>query len=790
MTGMPDITVECAFSTSPDATAPEWVDLSTYVEADSPIEISRGREDELSEIQPSRLKLILDNSDGRFTPGNASSTYYPNVKKNRRIRVNARWPLGQAGNFLTANQASFETSVAAWSPGGSVPPTLTQSASNPFDGTKSMLITWGTGGTDPQAATTYTGLVAGRVYTVSAYVFVPSGTSPFVKLAIGGIASGTANNTRGVQQRISYTFTATQTTHTIQVIPASSPTSGDTVFVDAVQLDEGSSVVTFTTATPPIYRRFTGYVDEWPVTWPGGTSEYATVAITASSRRAQLSVGSELRSIIEEVYLLDSPNAYYPMGDPGASPGKAADVSGNQKPQLTATGTGSVIQWRQDTGPGTDGLLSPHFQGGRFLTMTVDDQLVNTTDLAMTVECFFNTSTDYTATAGGFLAGVFRGSTYANLEISPANKLRAIGGVQLSSTDFTLTSTPTVNDGLTHHAAFTLTYSGGNITPKLYLDGTLIVTGSSFAAPYIKDYRRLNVGAFSSPFTTQSEEFTGTISHVAVTSGATAISDAHITDHANSGLTGFSGETSSQRIIRLAGLAGITNVTATDSVSTSMLNQEVTGQTVLQAMDDVAATESGVLFDGRDGTLIFKGRAARYNAASALTIDAALQELDAAVEARLDGQQLINDVTAKKPDGTQVRAINADSIVAYGVQRKELNLWTTLDAELSDAANWNVNRYNEPGVRVHQVAVDVLNAPDSLIAALLNADIGTRLTLSNLPPQAPAATMDGFVEGTVESIGMNYYTLGYDLSPVGQSNVWQLDSSVYSVLDTSTILAY
>ena len=53
------------------------------------------RRDELSETQPGTATLRLDNADGRFTPGNASSPYYPFVRRNAPIRRNRSHRLRQ-----------------------------------------------------------------------------------------------------------------------------------------------------------------------------------------------------------------------------------------------------------------------------------------------------------------------------------------------------------------------------------------------------------------------------------------------------------------------------------------------------------------------------------------------------------------------------------------------------------------------------------------------------------------------------------------------------------------------
>jgi hypothetical protein len=50
--------------------------------------------------------------------------------------------------------------------------------------------------------------------------------------------------------------------------------------------------------------------------------------------------------------------------------------------------------------------------------------------------------------------------------------------------------------------------------------------------------------------------------------------------------------------------------------------------------------------------------------------------------------------------------------------------------------------------------------------------------------------MDFFIEGWTETITADDYRIAFNLSPASLSGVWQLDSSVYSVLGTSTRLGY
>lgn len=66
-------------------TAGVWTDVTSYLESE--VSVTFGRGDEFSQADANQCTLVLDNTDGRFTPGRASGAYYPNVKVGRGIRV-------------------------------------------------------------------------------------------------------------------------------------------------------------------------------------------------------------------------------------------------------------------------------------------------------------------------------------------------------------------------------------------------------------------------------------------------------------------------------------------------------------------------------------------------------------------------------------------------------------------------------------------------------------------------------------------------------------------------------
>lgn len=63
-------------------------DISAYARGGS---TGRGAQRELDRVEAGTATLVLDNTDGRFTPLLTSSPYYPNILPMRRIRISGVW---------------------------------------------------------------------------------------------------------------------------------------------------------------------------------------------------------------------------------------------------------------------------------------------------------------------------------------------------------------------------------------------------------------------------------------------------------------------------------------------------------------------------------------------------------------------------------------------------------------------------------------------------------------------------------------------------------------------------
>jgi hypothetical protein len=549
---------------------------------------------------------------------------------------------------------------------------------------------------------------------------------------------------------------------------------------------------------------FLGYVTDWPVDWPGGSQAQSRVTIAASSRMARLGLSAPFKSIIEEEILQDSPALYFPMGEPdnATEAGNVVPVR-TERLSIVQAGSGGTLEFGQGTGPGTDDLSAPTFtrvdaSNGKFLRTQPPSPLstaTGTISLAMSV--FFNS----TVTSGRANLMVLRPNTGGPILHLFLNDGKVCG--EAANGISNVYPTTVVADGATHHAAVRAEISGTTVTCSVIVD-QVATTGAGGTWPwtsggvaFFPNFGALEVGGIGPlpdlGITVATGVFDGTLAHAAVWAQAGAApTNARFTTHWHAGTDGFTSDSSDTRIDRYARLAGIptAEIDTETGVTTSIAHQDTTGKTPISAMEQVAVAEAGVLFDGRDGVLTFHARSHRYNAASSFTLDVSAGDVEVGYAPSLDGQRVTNDVAASRPNGVEIRVSDQASITEYGYYRESIDLLLTSDNEVQSRADWHVSRFATPRVSVPAVSVDLGTCSASLIVSLLAADIGTRFAVTGLPSQAPASTGNYFIEGVTYDIGVGSFRVGFNTSPVLQTAAWVLDSSTYSVLDTTTIPAY
>ena len=756
----PDLKVEVAFNAGVRTAKASrtWTDVSDYVELDDGITATGGRADERGECDANTVALTVDNSDGRFTPERTSSPYYPNVKIGRPIRVTATYPPASATNLLSANAASVETSVTDWTGFGSA--TRAQSSTRAYVGTKSMLITWPTGGI-PWVQTTVTGLTIGQVYTFSAWVWVPAGAQP-VKVGVSGLGNGSPSTVTDAWQRVSHTFTASGTSHAPLFTPSAAVAS--TAYVDAMMVNVGAVAAEFNTLTPTTYTRFEGYVDEWPTAWPGEVDSYATSQVTASSRIARLGAPTFLRSMVELEILGLDPIAYYPLGEPADSL-SASDVGTHAADPLTVKGTGTGVVFGNATGVPTDSLTAATCTpGGKYLRAA----LTGPTFSALTVMAFYNSS----ASTSGVVVEVH------GLRLRVDSASAVLADADTSAGAFTASDSFNINDGATHLIA--ATWSGTAVS--VYVDGVL---RDQTATSGTLDTTPASIGV-NNPGPAAGGSFTA--SHVAVfDSLVSAGSQLAILE---AGLTAGADETAAARLARLATYAGIVETDFDTTATTPVSHFDIAGLSHVEPMRRVEATEGGVLYDSRDNTLTYVSRNARYQASPALALSMLAHEVESGITPRYDRSALVNDATATTSLGESVRIVDQASIDEYDPAAVTLDLSTASVVEAAGAAGWAVSTYAQPSTRIPNLTVNLTALSPEKYAAALALDVGSLITVDDWPTQAAVTSGSFFVEGYAESIGLEFHTLTLNVT---DATPWLstliLDDAVRGELDAYT-LAY
>lgn len=773
---MTRLVVEVGFGNAVTDPSITWADITSRVDVvNAGVTIdNRGSQDEQSETQPSTCSMVLDNSDGRFTPSRAASPYYSNVKKNTPIRVRV---VTVATNFVT--NPTFETDTSDWTSSGT--PTIARSTAQSQEGAASMLVTWGAVSSQSVRTTLY-GLDIGTTYTASAYVRVPAGDQA-VRLKAASTAGtdfafGSYSTLNDTWQRITVVFTATETSAQLRINPNTPTAAGDMVYVDAVQVEEGASPTTFDANGAQLHPRFFGMVNEWPTKWDG---LYSTVSITCTDIFKWLSLAPELRPMLLQEVLLDGPMAYYPMGE-AADSTSCGDESGTVGPSsltIRQTGSGGTLTFADGAGP-IDTLGTPTFTpldqvNGLFLRASLGQAFQDATSTNVMAEAWFSTSTPgrniltvFTSDEGRYLIFYLAGATgYFTVEA----RYPAAGGAITTTVGST-----NLADGHVHH----FVYNSQN--KEIAIDGVSL--GTFAAIPSLSKLDTLNVGASQNG----NNLWQGSVSHVALYAN-TSLTTADLTTHYTTGTTVHSGETSAARIARLASYVGMTSQTQ-GSVFSPVERQVGLGKSALEHMREVERTEAGRLISSRSSAaIVLQSRSLRYNPVAAFSV--AFADLDTGnVELADDDQKMVNTLLLSRPTGSQTRIKSDAARASYGPYEQTLELFTTTDEAMIDRGNWIINRYADPPPELRTVPLEAYTLGLASYRAILNADISSVFTITGLPPEAPASALTVTIEGYTETITRNQHRFQFHASRTDLDTRWVLDDSTYSVLGTTTRLGF
>lgn len=479
------------------------------------------------------------------------------------------------------------------------------------------------------------------------------------------------------------------------------------------------------------------YFDDWPSSWPDGTDSYAAVDVVAPSRLGRLGGRNALMADVVHFALANSATSVFPLNDAEGTR-QAASVVGSEV--LRVAGSGTDLRFSGD---------AVQLRGGEYLTSGI----ALGTDYTVAVS-FFSTSR-----GGRFLLPCVTGSD---------------------------TGLADANDGTWHRLVLTVT-GGVDAGGAVYLDGspTGITTGVSLGA--------LTIGR---PI--GDNKCSAWVSDVVY---APVVWDATDVENDYAAFTGGFGDTTHDRLERYASYVGIPSVEVdADTGAVLMGSTDIAGLAAADAFRVVESTEGGVLTDGRDGALRLIGRRARYHSAVDVTLDMALQQVERGFAPTLDRALLRNEITGTNAatsvsggTGESVSFTVRDdaSIDEYGVASSSVEVNAVHDFEAFTAASWIVANHAEPGVRVPELALDLLPFDAGDQDDLLAVFIGSRVEVTNLPAQAPTTSMEFFVEGGTETFGATSAELRWTVSPIGlEDSIVIIDDAVFGQIDAGNYIGY
>ena len=795
-----------------------WTDITSYVDVvKQGVVINRGAADELSETQPGTAALRLDNTDGRFTPGNSASLYYPFVRRNAPLRISAcvmptksgsapyplaqlgddfdapsvdstRWTNVYGGAVQTGGRARIPCAPAAfagflsfreWTLAGSkvtAKLATVPAANGSSTGAASMWVQSTTAGT--RVGWTYNP-VTGQLFADNHFSFGDAGHTVLTYSAIdhawlrvresgGTVYWETSGDGFGWTVRRSLATPAWVTSQTTALEFTGTRTGGTADYIEWDLL--GAAV----------RPRFWGQVNEFPVDWEGLVS---TVPVTATDLFKRLNRLPALRSMLAEEILVQAPMVYYPLTE-AADSVTAGDVGGNGAPSLAITqaGVGGTLTMASADGPPETGEQLPVFTPssatvGKWLSVDLGPQFEDETTQYLCFEAWFQTTT-----TGRCIMGVHS----ADLTYQHLLSIGAGGNLQIewtadgsALTVETVSGPTTLANGAWHHVVY------DQREGSVWIDGALV--DSSLAVPRYFYERVVHVGGYRG-----TRLWNGSIGHAAIYSTLSTSAGPTAATHYEAGMTGFAGEDADVRIERLARYAGLDSVTVWGSTHDPIASQGPGGSQVVARMREVESTESGRLFVERDWYgLAYQSRDIRYNPdplSETFTIDYADLETSR-VSLADDDQKLVNSIAASRPGGATQKVTAPASILAFGIYDPgSISILKTSDNSVLDAAYWRVSRYANPEPELREVAVEAYTMPTYL--DILDADISSYFSVTNMPSQAPASMVRVTVEGYTETINHNSHVIQFHTSATTTDSVWVLDDSTYSVLDSTTRLAY
>lgn len=841
MTAFPSIPLpiqaELYVSSSANSLGPNWVDISTDVYERQNIQITRGLSDWATAVTPSQCTFVLNNRSGNYSPSNVAGSYWGSIGQNTPLRISvkseedafARTVSNGWGTLLAGDLMPFGDAWSTFELGGSSADFAVSSgvATHSVSGTTQYRVSrlstvyW-----DVDVAITVSVLpgvtVTGgqiepanivlRGQSTTAYYMVRATIQPggAVTLAVMDYL----NNVLGGPVTAAVTHSAStlrvraqiegQTIRAKVWDPTTAEPYGwliEATYVDAalsnsnVQvLNTGwvgvrSGVSASNTNALPIVFSYSNLVVRLPryagmlasivpsASDISGADKTATIT-AAGNLRALAQSGAPAQSALRHsIPTLPTLVAYWPCEDASGSTSIASGIStvgtnpmavetpaGNTPASLAAYSGFACSQPIVTLNGGyLFGLLPPYADTG-----TVQAR-------AIVAWGPVGTSPD-----GSRILQILTYGTAQRWDVT----YHTGGGLSVDCYDkngtqlFTTGAIAFSVDNAIERIGLWITQSGGNINGQL---STLAVGAAAGGYSAFTVTGQTIAGAYAVASNPGPAIGGVAIGHITVETSATDIFALQ------SQLNAYLGEGSISRFRRLC---SENNIDATYVDTVSVLSQVMGNQTPDTAsnlIQSCAAVDLGILYEAR-GTLglVYKSTGGHYAFPVVAALDVAAHQLSAQPQETNDDQQIANDWTVSRINGSSYEATLTTGRLStlppssggVGDYPKSASVNAQTDAALPDLATWllHVGTVDEP--RFPTIAVNLasqeISGNTALLIALASVDVDTQITIANWIQD----TIGQLVRGYTENLNNFVWSFTFNCAPSSPYRVGVCDDGV------------
>lgn len=650
----------------------------------------------------------------------------------------------------------------------------------------------------------------GIVYTMSAWVYAPTGSS--VRMALAG--NSTTSSATNAWQQLAVTF---QATDAVTPVTWSAPTGAYPVafFLDDVQLEAAVNASANTTSGPTWYPIYSGYIERYPLAYSmSGTRGMRP--LNAVDGLAILS-RTQINQSVRKTILADNPYMYMPLNDQSL-PQQIIQPQGGQPTQgYQNLGTQGTVNFQGDSF--LDGVSAVSITQQNTTNPVTRGNNAYVTYLGTTVGMFtMNTAAFTVSTWVKFVAGsVVFGAGSLGVNENPnfafagpnhyggwGTQLGAAfpGRLQVNWADPFITSNlwtpfgPNAPwngwpDGKWHHLALTFI---GNSSVQNYVDGVPDGPPSTIQTaptPFVL------VNNFFMDLSTYSGDPISTAAFANFAAFPYALNASQVAAHYSRG-TGYINELPGARVARLLGQYWKGGQIVAPGILKLAPDHGYNGRMMLDVLQEIQESERGLVYVDRSGNVVFEDRGTRYNSQSPLWVFG--ENPAGASPAEYPYQNYVGDFDptytfsqanlTRPGNGNYPPRVNAQAQADFGQRILTQTLQANTDFDLQQAGIFYTSRYAAPKVRIQTITLNPAANP-ALWPLVLSLEISQRVTVKRRSGGLTTSN-DYYIESIAHKVNADAgtWTVDLEMSPVFVPTAWVLGDPTYGVLGSTTVPIY